>query len=167
MIRIRSRTPRRLRAAQARALKLIPTTGRVDDLVEAVSAAQEWPVRLLPFDLGRGAPTGLWIATGTADYIVYPSGASAAERTAIICHELSHVLLQHQPVGETAQLAQMAAMVAPEIDPAVAQRMLMRHGYTQDVEAEAESFATLLVTQLARSAERHSVGTDRVSERLR
>jgi hypothetical protein len=111
MVRLMSRPSSRVRA-QARALKLMPATGRVEDLVEAVSAAQEWPVRLLPFDLGRGAPSGLWIATGAADYIVYPSGASAAERTAIICHELSHILLQHEPVGETAQLAQTAAMVA-------------------------------------------------------
>lgn len=167
MIRLRASAASRMRAAQVRALKLIPTSGLVEDLVDAVGAAQERSIRLLPFRLSDIEPTGLWIATEGADYVVYPEDATAAERVAIICHELSHILLHHEPPGEGAQLAQMAALVAPDIDPVVARRILARHGYAQEAEVEAEAFGTVLVTHLVRQVERRVFGIDSVSDRLR
>jgi hypothetical protein len=167
MVRLRARGPSQVRAAQARALGLLPASGAVEAFSDAVSVAQGRRICLLPFGLNADEPTGLWIATAEADYVVYPADATAAERTAIICHELAHILLGHQPAGDTAKLAQMAALVAPDIDPLVARQMLARHGYADDVEAEAEAFGTLLVTHLARLAARHSVAQDAVSDRLR
>ena len=165
--RTRAKQRNNQRAAQERALRLVPATGRVEDLVENVSSRSGRPVSLLPFELGRGEPTGLWIATGTTDYVIYPASASSAERTAVICHELSHILLRHEPEDETARLAEIAATVAPDIDPAVAQRMLARHGYGQDAEAEAELLATRLVARLALCAERNRLAQDTISTRLR
>jgi len=155
------------RATHERALRLVPDTGSVEDLVNNVSDAVGRPVVLLPFDLGRSEPTGLWIATEGGDYVVFPSSASEAERAAIVCHELSHILLKHEPVGEAAQLAQLAAIVAPDINPSVARRILARHGYAQDVEVEAETLATRLVARLATRAERNRLTQDTVSSRLR
>lgn len=167
MNRRRAKTPRGSRAARERALRLVPATGRVEDLVENVSRAVGRSVALLPFDLGRSEPTGLWVATERGDYVVFPTSASEVERTAIICHELSHILLKHAPVGEAAQLAQLATVVAPDISPSVAQRILARHGYAQEVEIEAETLATRLVTRLATCAERRRLDQDTVSSRLR
>jgi hypothetical protein len=146
---------------------MVPASGLVDDFVKAVSVDRCRPVRLLPFDLGADAPSGMWITTEQADYVVYPADASSAERTAIICHELAHMLLRHQPEGGEERLSQMAELVAPGVDPAVARRILARHGYADLVEAEAEHLATLLVTQLARRAETHAMRADAVSDRLR
>jgi hypothetical protein len=167
MVRLRARAASRMRAAQARALKLVPASGKVEDLVDAVGTAQERHIRLLPFRLSDMEPTGLWIATEAADYIVYPEDATAAERAAVICHELSHILLDHEPPSDAARLAQMAALVAPDIDPEVARRILARHGYAQEAEAEAEAFGTVLATQLVRRAERQAFAEDTVSDRLR
>lgn len=122
---------------------------------------------MLPFDLDAGSPSGLWIATAQADYIVFPADASASERTAIICHELAHMLLDHRPEAEVDRLAQLVAMVAPTVDPTVAGRFLTRHGYADGAEAEAEQLATVLVTQLSRNAQTEALRSDAVSDRLR
>ena len=167
MNRQRAKAPSSSRAAHERALRLVPASGRVDDLVENVSRAVGRPVALLPFELGRSEPTGLWIATERADYVVFPSSATDAERAAIVCHELSHILLKHESVGEGAQLAQLASVVAPDISPSVAQRILARHGYAQEVEIEAETLATRLVARLATCAEQSRLAQDTVSSRLR
>jgi hypothetical protein len=145
----------------------VPASGEVDELVANVSGLRGRPVQLLPFDVGPGCPSGLWIATDRADYVVFPADASSAERTAIICHELAHMLLNHQPQAKAERLSQMAELVAPDVDPGVARRFLGRHGYLEVVEAEAEHLATVLVTRLARSSEAYAVRRDAVSDRLR
>ncbi len=167
-LRQRNATANRDRkSARARALRLVPDTGDLEDFVHVVGASRGRSIRLMPFPLEPSSPTGLWIATEQADYVVYPEDASPAEKAAIICHELAHMLLHNEPVGGVDLLAEMAAMVAPRVDPAVARRFLARHGYLQDVEAEAETLATVLVTCLARRAERYAFSLDDVSDRLR
>lgn len=146
---------------------MVPVTGLVDDLVRGYSRDRCRTIELLPFDLGTDSPSGLWIATEQADYIVFPVDASASERTAIICHEIAHMVLDHQPEAEVDRLSQLAALVAPGVDPDVARRFLARHGYDDDVEAEAEQLATVLVTRLVRNAEVHAIRRDAVSDRLR
>lgn len=158
---------RQLRLARSRAVRMVPASGLVDDLVAAVSREQNRAVHLLPADLGPEAPTGMWISTDQAEYIVFPADASSAERAAVICHELAHMLLGHQPEAQVDRLSQMATTVAPSIDSEVAHRFLRRHGYVEKVEAEAERLATVLVTQLARNAESNAVRQDTVSDRLR
>ena len=119
---------RQVRLARSRAVRLVPANGVVDDLVAAVSQERERAVHLLPADLGPEAPTGMWISTDQAEYIVFPADASSGERAAVICHELAHMLLGHQPEAQMDRVALMATTVAPSIDPEVAQRFLNRHG---------------------------------------
>lgn len=57
--------------------------------------------------------------------VIFPADASAVERTAVICHELAHMLLSHQPEACADRLSQMAALVAPSIDPAIARGFLV------------------------------------------
>jgi hypothetical protein len=158
---------REARRARSRALRLVPANGAIDDLVAAVGQERGRPLSLLAAELGPMAPTGMWVATDHADYIVYPADASSAERAAVICHELAHMLLGHQPEAQMDRVSQMARTVAPSIDPDVARRILQRHGYAEQVEADAERLATVLVTKLARNAEAIAVRRDAVSERLR
>lgn len=77
------------------------------------------------------------------------------------------MVLDHQPKAEVDRLEQLTALVAPNVDPAVARRFLTRHGYDAGVEAEAEQFATILVTQLSRNAQTDVLRRDAVSDRLR
>ncbi len=166
MTQVRGRPERHIRLARSRALRLVPTSGVVDDFVLAVDQYRSRPIQLLPHDLGRGSPSGMWIATESTDYVVFPADASSSERTAIICHEVAHMVLGHQAAlfDRTAQLVEM---VAPHVDPATAQRFLTRHGYAEAMEADAEELATALVARLARNAEALAVRCDAVSDRLR
>ena len=160
---------RQYRLAHSRALRLVLASGLVDDLVRGFSQARGRPIELVPFDLGAGSPTGLWVATRKADYIVFPVDASSSERTAIICHEVAHMVLEHQAEAkaEGESLSQLTALVAPNVDPSVARQFLTRHGYTDSAEAEAEKLGTVLVAQLTRNAETHALRADPVSDRLR
>lgn len=158
---------RNVRLARSRAVRLVPANGSVDDLVTAVSHERGRAVHLLSADLRPDAPTGMWISTDTAEYVVYPADASSAERAAVICHEVAHMLLGHQPEAHVDRLSQMATTVAPSIDPEVARRFLHRHGYVEQVEAEAERLATILATKLAANADASAVRRDAVSDRLR
>lgn len=153
--------------AGTRALALVPETGLLADLLTAASARRCRPIRLMPVDLGPDEPSGLWVATEHADWIVLPELAGPAQQEAVICHELAHILLGHQPPGTGDELAVLAHQVAPDIDAEVARRIMSRYGYADDVEAEAEAMGTLLVTRLADRAERHRVVDDSVSDRLR
>jgi len=146
---------------------LVPASGQVDDLTHAVSADRGRPIQLLAEDLGPREPSGLWIATGQSDWIVVPNGIGAAQRTAIICHELAHILLGHVPLGANSDLDALAGLVAPNVDPTVATRILARFSYADDLEAEAEALGTMLVTKLAHRAESLRMKHDAVSDRLR
>ncbi|QDP95354.1 hypothetical protein FOE78_04995 [Microlunatus elymi] len=90
-----------------------------------------------------------------------------AQRTAIMCHELAHILLGHTPIGANSDPDALAALLAPDVDPNVARRFLARYRYADDVEVEAEALGTQLATMLARRSERCAVGHDAISDRLR
>lgn len=109
----------------------------------------------------------MWIATERNDWIVVPKRIGSAQRTAIICHELAHILLGHVPLGSDSDLDAFARLVGPNVDPSIATRILARFCYADDLEAEAEALGTLLATKLAQRAERLRMVRDAVSDRLR
>ena len=146
---------------------MLPRSGDVDDLLEAVGRARGRPIRLLSFEVSSDSPSGVWIATAKTDYVAHPADASSAERSAIICHELAHMFLGHRPEQAFDHLSQLAVAVAPSLDPEVARRFLSRHGYSDDVEADAEQLGTELVTKLNRNAQSAALRKDAVSDRLR
>lgn len=156
-----------IRSALSVAVRIAPASGDVDDLVHALSHQRHRGIHLLPFDFGDTPWTGCWIATARSDYVVFPKDASAAERAMVICHELAHMLLDHVPHAAEQRAELLSALVAPSVDPVVAQRFLARHGYTEEVEAEAEMLGTHLVTELNRLADASTIAGDTVSDRLR
>jgi hypothetical protein len=145
----------------------MPHSGVVDDFASAVSADRGRPIRLMSAELGPQEPSGLWIATERCDWIVVPDTVGSAQRTAIICHELSHILLDHVLLGGDADSDSLVRLVAPDVSPAVARRMLARFSYADDLEVAAEALGTLLVAKLAQRAELVRVTDDAVSDRLR
>lgn len=167
MAQVRSRVERQIRLARLPAMRLVPISGLVDDFVLAVDQDRSRPIHLLPHDLGRDSPSGMWIATAVQDYVVFAADASSSERTAIICHEVAHMVLGHQAGAVLDRAAQIVEVVAPHVDSATAQRFLARHGYAEAMEADAEELATLLVARLARNADALAVRCDPVSDRLR
>jgi hypothetical protein len=146
---------------------MVPPSGELNELIVAVGRERDRVIRLYPTEMGPPGPTGAWIATDETDWIVYPADASPAEHDMIICHELAHMLLDHQADQPDEMHRRMAGLVAPDIDPEVAIRFFSRHGYEDDMEAEAEQLATMLVTFMARNAAKRAMRADTLSERLR
>lgn len=160
-------TGRQLRLVSAQADDFMPSSGAVDDLVREISQRRDRPIRVIEEDLGPNEPSGLWIATERNDWIVVPTGIGSAQRRAIICHELAHILLEHEPLGSPEAVDELASLIAPHIALEVARRFLTRFSYADDLEAEAEELGTVLVTKLLQRATILRVVHDGVSDRLR
>jgi hypothetical protein len=146
---------------------LIPVSGDLDEFVARVASSRGRPITLMSIHVPDGAPSGLWIATARHDYIVYPDDADPQWKSAIICHEIAHMMLGHDPEPGTSDLAAIAASAAPNIDPAVAARFLRRHGYAEAAEAAAEQLGTRLTTRLSAAHTLARVRRDRVFDRMR
>lgn len=146
------------------ATDLMPHDGDIDTFVKAISASRGRPIHVFEVPAPSESPSGGWFACGDADYVVVDATSTLSRRAAIVYHELAHILLGHQ--GEPLTSAQLS-LLAPSMNPSVAARFLGRHGYTSQVEHEAE----LLGTKLAAAAERARFNAgdphDRVSRRVR
>lgn len=146
--------------------RLLPGDGSIDGFVAAVAAHRGRPVHVLDYPLNSAGPSGFWIGTSSGDYIVCSAGTTPTRRAAIVCHELAHMLLGHEPEVEDVEAAQaVVQLLAPDLDPLVAARFLARHGYEGPAEKDAEAAATAFVTAAAHR--QRTAATDRVSERLR
>lgn len=93
---------RRLRPALNMVNELLPASGEIEDLLDALSKKRGRPMRLLTADLGP-ARSGLLLSTDAADYIVVSSDTSPERSYAICCHEVAHALLGHDHEGGLAE----------------------------------------------------------------
>ncbi|PRW63677.1 ImmA/IrrE family metallo-endopeptidase [Actinopolyspora mortivallis] len=108
------------------------------------------PLRLLPMALDPRGPSGLWIATGKADYVCYQQHTTQAHQEHIIAHEIGHMLATHHPdPGANELLGQLL----PDLPPELIARLLPREHHDDAREREAEDIATLLLerAEVARS----------------
>ena len=158
----------RQRKAAREGRAFIPATGLVDDLVTAVGASRGRPFRILGAPLRGTMTSGAWVPTTKADYVLYPQSASPTRREAVICHELGHVLLHHDPALHDALTPALLGEVAPSLSLSTARAMLFRSSYTNREEADAEYVGTVLATALAdRREARDWESSSRLSEHLR
>lgn len=119
----------------------MPADGDLAGFLERLGKHRGRPIRILPQKLGGGRPTsGFWLPAEHADYLVVDQPTTPSRRNAIVCHEVAHMLLGHEP--DTASGAIAAA--APDLSPELVTRALGRHGYATDDEAEAEQLGTLI-----------------------
>lgn len=132
-----------LKATLAAVRPHLPSPWDIDVLVDALAKHRRRPIALVAWELPDGGPSGMWIPTGTADYIVYRRSATATAREVTIGHELGHLLLDHNPRLSQAPAELLAALV-PSITSELADRFLTRTGYQNEQEAEAEEFGTRL-----------------------
>ncbi|MGW2376673.1 MULTISPECIES: hypothetical protein [Kitasatospora] len=126
----------------------LPKPFELTDLCEAVAAVRGRPLRLLPLpgpvDAGAGAVCGVWLAFGSVDHVYYAPVTSPVHQTHIVLHELAHMLLDHRQPSTAAP--EMLAQLFPDLDPAMAARLLARgqHGATSAQEQEAELLASMM-----------------------
>lgn len=156
----RRRNPREVERAARHALNLLPPNGNLETFLGSLGRERDRGIVIVRQPLPTGGPSGVWLATETADYIVIPADATPTREAAIVCHEVGHIMLGHSGPAD-----QQAKIYAPDIDPAIAARFMTRHGYEAQEERDAETFGTILATEANR---RRSGGSDDfVSERVR
>ncbi len=147
---------------------LISPGTTTDDLVAALSRHRSREMVVLPVALSGNAPSGAWIPTDARDYLLVPATASPTRRRSILCHEVGHILLHHDPALHEGLTADQMRTLAPNLPLDTTLRMLQRTGYTDLEEADAEHVGTALAAALedaARAAEWES--SSRLSSRLR
>ena len=160
-------TRSRLRREFSAHRRLIPEKGDLDDFIANVGSSRSRNITLLPSPLSGDDPSGLWIATSKRDYVAYPAAATVTRRAAIICHELAHMLLGHDPQPDEAGLEGLASSFVTHINPSVAARVLHRKHYAHDLEVEAEGLGTLFTLELSKRENMNHSRQDRVYDRLR
>lgn len=155
---------RALRWARA----LIPRDGSLPGLIAAVEREHGRKLVHLEVDLSGSSLSGAWIPSGGTDYLLSPKGAPPTRASAVICHELAHILLGHDPAFHLGGTIQKIEAALEHVSPATVQRMLARTGYTDRQERNAEFFATVLHTRLVstRLAEEWRAAS-LISDRLR
>lgn len=163
-LRAHLRRRQAIRAGRA----LIPTAPTVDGLIAALAAERQRAIRILEVPLSGTSPSGAWVPAPQRDYLLCPAGASSTRRTAVLCHEVSHILLGHDPAFHSSLTPALLSTLAPALPLQTAQRVLLRTGYTNREEAAAEHVGTMLASALgdrARAASWES--SSRLSARLR
>ena len=151
---MKSKARRDVRAALSTVTALLPTPWDIDVFVDRLAEHRGRPIALVPwtFEGVAASTSGMFMPSGTTDYVFYDATASPARREQVIGHELGHLLLGHNPQLQDAPDGLLQAL-APDVSPALARRVLAlaRTGYDDAHEAAAELFGTSL-TQLGATA---------------
>lgn len=131
----------------------LPAPFTVDRFKEAlvIHRGRSLTINAMP-TLGPEAPSGVWIATETADHVFVDETARTLHREHIVLHELAHIVCDHQ--GAPAMTDEDVAALLPALNVEMVARVLGRTRYTQDEEQEAELLATM-IAQRVNHGDRH------------
>ncbi len=123
----------------------IPAPWDLDGFLQALSEQRGRKIQLRPLEGSSTThtPTGLWIPGPEADHIFYETQTSKPHQDHIVCHELSHMILRHQPDPQQPG-HYLAKKVFAELDPALVASARARTSYGLIEEQEAETLATMI-----------------------
>ncbi|MGW7444557.1 ParH-like protein [Kitasatospora sp. NPDC054795] len=113
------------------------------ELVARLARDRGRPIDLIAVPARPGAPCGLLVTTGQADYIVYAEDTSEVHRQHILVHEYAHLLLGHTD-GTPADPGLTRGLL-PHLSPALIGKVLGRTVYLEPQEREAELLASLIL----------------------
>jgi hypothetical protein len=138
---LKERQLRRRCKQELRALDVQPPL-QVEALCRALGERRARPIHLVPYSLPVPGPFGVWIATGTSDFIVYQRETTKSHQDHIILHEVGHILADHDSDAGDEELW---GLMMPDIAPEAIRRALRRTSYDQEHEQEAELVATIIL----------------------
>ncbi len=123
----------------------------LEELCAHLSALRARPLHLLPLPSGASAAgaCGLWLATGTDDYVFFERQTSRPHQEHIILHEIGHMLFDHPTLDMPGGPASPGRL--GDLGLGLAQRLLARTDYTTRQEQEAEMLASVIRTVALRS----------------
>ncbi|HJP80120.1 MAG TPA: hypothetical protein VJ914_37965 [Pseudonocardiaceae bacterium] len=118
----------------------------VTELCRKLGEQRGRPIRLVEHPIPVPGPFGVWIATETADYILYQQHTSRSHQDHIVLHEIGHMIAGHR--GEE-QDNEVIAGLLPGAEPAAARNalptLMSRTSYDNEHELEAETVATIIL----------------------
>lgn len=134
------RALRRRVRRELQALKIQPPL-QVEVVCQRLGERRGRPIRLVSYPIPVPGPFGLWIATTSADYILYQAETTRVHQDHIILHEVGHIFAGHGS-GDTDDA--VWGQLMPNISPEVISRALRRTSYDAAHEREAELVATII-----------------------
>ncbi len=165
---VETRRQLELRRTLRRTKGLIPGDGSLAGLIAGVAEHTGRNLVHVEVELAGSSVSGAWIPTPNADYLLSPAGAPATRAAVVVCHEIAHIMLGHEPAFHLGGTLEKVQAAMTQVSPSTVQRMLARAGYTDRQERDAEYFATVLNTTLAhRRVAAEWRAASLISERLR
>lgn len=110
------------------------------DVCDRVQRGRGLPLRLVPMVTRPGWPSGIWVESKDADVVLFDAATSALHQVNIIAHEFGHIALGHNGT----LLHPSASPVFRWLDNDTAPSVMMRTGFDDRDEHEAEVFATMV-----------------------
>jgi hypothetical protein len=141
--------PREIRRRCKRVIRTlrIPDPFDVRQLCATIARSRGRPIELRPMAMPPRSPSGIWLATGGHDYILYERNTTALHQEHIITHELGHLLTEDGGVSHPGSplLGFAMAQILPDLDAQMVRRMLARTAYSDEQEQVAETIATMIL----------------------
>jgi hypothetical protein len=149
------RTPHEVLIEELEAEGVIPDPFDLELFIKRLEGRRGRPIHMIPISARRGAPCGLYIKTGGADYLCYVRSSSPLHECHILLHELGHLVLGHQDSGWRSE--ELQRMLLPNLNADMIRRVLFRTGYADPAEDAAEDFADLILAPRVLGSGRYTV----------
>lgn len=130
--------------------------------IDGVARLRGRPIRVVPtVDKLALSPCGLWMKRDNDDIIIHEAGTSEYHIDQIVCHEIGHMVLEHDggPRGAASDDHQSKMIYATALagfEPSTAV-VLGRISFSDDRERDAEMFASIVMLAAAEGGAQNSM----------
>ncbi|MGW3207614.1 toxin [Streptomyces sp. NPDC001135] len=133
------------RSCEARlAALMLPKPYDIATLCARLSRRRSRPLHLIPIAMQAAQPCGLWMASDSADFVLFEARTTRPHQDHIIAHELAHIICDHRSSSSLDDTT--AQLMFPDLEPELVRDMLGRTNYSDTQEREAEMMASLILT---------------------
>jgi len=116
------------------------------DLVHRIQAQRDRPLWVKPTDRLPLDVTGVWVGCLERDYVYYRSDLVGIPKGMSVSHEFCHIICKHSSADVTGQ--EFLRRHFPELaDSGTVEHVCFRSDFASPDEREAETMASLLLTQ--------------------
>lgn len=131
----------------------VPVPWDRNAFIDGVARLRGRPIRVVPtVDKLALSPCGLWMKRDHDDIVIHEAGTSEYHVDQIVCHEIGHMVLEHD--GGPAKMIFATALAGFD---AAAGEIFGRTGFGDERERDAELFASMVMLAAAQARAQHSM----------